>query len=235
MNITVSNATISYAMSGRASAICSGVQMSRLAISAKRPFGAVAFSVASMNPSLVQLLSTTSTPAPSVSARSGRRNPLSASRRRTSLPACASVARLKVLAVAKTVAPHCWAIWTAANPTPPLAAWMSTLSPGLSCAQSNDNRTVNAAAGMVAASTALTPSRDRREEWRGHVENGWRMRLHGAVDALTHFDSLRNPVTQLGDDAGEVAADRAGIAGIEAKDVEHVAKLRPAASTEPCT
>ena len=43
--------------------------MSRLAISAKRPFWAVARTVASTNPSLVRLLSTTSTPAPSVSAR----------------------------------------------------------------------------------------------------------------------------------------------------------------------
>ncbi len=73
-------------------------------------------------------------------------------------PRLRSVARLKVLAVANTVAPHCWAIWTAASPTPPLAAWISTLSPGFSCAQSNASRTVSAAAGMVAASTALTPS-----------------------------------------------------------------------------
>ncbi len=52
-NITVSSATISYAMSGRASAICSGVQISRLAISANRPFLAVARTVASTKPSLV--------------------------------------------------------------------------------------------------------------------------------------------------------------------------------------
>ena len=32
--------------------------------------------------------------------------------------------------MAKTVAPHCCAIWIAARPTPPLAAWMSTRSPG---------------------------------------------------------------------------------------------------------
>ncbi|SKU96994.1 Uncharacterised protein [Mycobacteroides abscessus subsp. abscessus] len=68
-NITVSNATISYAISGRACAICSVLQISRLAISAKRPFLAVARRVASMKPSLVRLLSTTSTPEPSVSAR----------------------------------------------------------------------------------------------------------------------------------------------------------------------
>ena len=56
-------------MSGRTSAICSVLQMSRLAISTNRPFGAVARTVAATNPSLVRLLSTTSTPAPSVSAR----------------------------------------------------------------------------------------------------------------------------------------------------------------------
>ena len=69
--------------------------------------------------------------------------------------------------MAKTVAPHCCAIWIAASPTPPLAAWMSTLSPGFSCAQSNDSRTVSAAAGIVAASTALTPSGIGARNWAG--------------------------------------------------------------------
>ena len=56
-------------MSGRTAAICSAVQMSRLAISTNRPFDAVARTVAATNPSPVRLLSTTSTPAPPVSAR----------------------------------------------------------------------------------------------------------------------------------------------------------------------
>ena len=44
---------------------------------------------------------------------------------------------------------------------------MSTRSPGLSCAQSNASRTVSAAAGMVAASTALTPSGIGASNWAG--------------------------------------------------------------------
>ena len=73
---------------------------------------------------------------------------------------------------------------------------MSTLSPGLSCAQSNDNRTVSAAAGMVAASTALTPSGIGARNWRGHVEPAGERALHGAEDALTDLES-GDPVTQL--------------------------------------
>ena len=77
------------------------------------------------------------------------------------------MSRLNVLAVANTSAPQRCAICTAARPTPPLAAWMSTLSPGVSWAQSNDSRTVSAAAGMVAASTALMPSGIGARNWPG--------------------------------------------------------------------
>ena len=44
---------------------------------------------------------------------------------------------------------------------------MSTLSPGFSSDQSNESRTVSAAAGMVAASTALTPSGIGARNWAG--------------------------------------------------------------------
>ncbi len=44
---------------------------------------------------------------------------------------------------------------------------MSTRSPGFTCAQSNASRTVSAAAGIVAASTALTPSGIGASNWAG--------------------------------------------------------------------
>ena len=74
--------------------------MSRLAISANRPFLAVARTVASTNPSLVRLLSTTSTPAPSVSARIWSAKSVVRESYTCFTPSLRSVARLKVLAVA---------------------------------------------------------------------------------------------------------------------------------------
>ena len=69
--------------------------------------------------------------------------------------------------MAKTVAPRCWASWIAASPTPPLAACTSTRSPGRSCAQSKASRAVSAAAGMLAAATALNPSGAAASNWAG--------------------------------------------------------------------
>ncbi|SKU97026.1 Uncharacterised protein [Mycobacteroides abscessus subsp. abscessus] len=44
------------------------------------------------------------------------------------------------------------------------------MSPGLSCAQSNDSRTVSAAAGIVAASTPLIPSGIGARNWAGTLK-----------------------------------------------------------------
>lgn len=112
----------------------------------------------------------------------------------------------------------------AARPTPPLAAWISTLSPGLSFAQSNDSRTVSAAAGIVAAFHRADPVRDRCQELGRHVEPAGERTLHGAVDPLAHLDS-GDTLAQLRDDAGEVTADRSRITRVETQHVEHIAEV----------
>ena len=67
---------------------------------------------------------------------------------------------------------------------------------------------------------------NRRQQLGRHVEPAGERALHEAVDALTDFES-GSATTQLGDDAGEVAADRARITRVEAKDVEHIPEVEP--------
>ena len=84
---------------------------------------------------------------------------------------------------------------------------------------------VSAAAGMVAASTALTPSGNRRQELNRHVEPAGERTLHGTVDPLPDLES-GHAVAQLGDGAGEVTADRTRVTRVEAQHIEHVAEVQ---------
>ena len=70
------------------------------------------------------------------------------------------------------------------------------------------------------------PVGNRRQQLGRHVEPAGERALHEAVDALTDLES-GDATTQLGDDACEVAADRARIARVQAKDVEHIAEVEP--------
>jgi len=110
-----------------------------LPISTKRPPGASSRSDASVN-SPARELSTTSTPAPPVadenfsSKSSVRESPMWSS----SNPIARRVFHLPRLAVANTSAPQCRASWTAAMPTPPVAACTSTRSPARSPANTDN-------------------------------------------------------------------------------------------------
>jgi len=111
--------------------------MSALPISTNRPPDATSSSEASTN-SPARESSTTSTPRPPVTARNWRAK--SSVRedaiRPEATPSSATSDCLAALAVANTSAPRCLASCTAAIPTPPAAAWISTDSPGRSPARS---------------------------------------------------------------------------------------------------
>ena len=66
----------------------------------------------------------------------------------------------------------------------------------------------------------------RSQQLCGHVEAAGEGALHEAVDPLTDLQAA-HAGPDLGDDAGEIAADRAGVAGVEAQDVEHVTEVQP--------
>ncbi len=68
------------------------------------------------------------------------------------------------------------------------------------------------------------PVGNRRQQLDRHVEPTGERALHEAVDALADLES-GDTLAQLCDDAGEVAADGAGIAWIEAQNVEYVAEV----------
>ena len=66
---------------------------------------------------------------------------------------------------------------------------MSTLSPGFSCAQSNDEPDRQRRGGNGRRLDRAHPVRDRRQELGGHVEPAGERTLHGAVDALADLES----------------------------------------------
>ena len=68
------------------------------------------------------------------------------------------------------------------------------------------------------------PVRHRRQQLGRHIEPAGERALHEAEDALADLES-GDAATQLRDDAGEVAADRSGIARVEAEHVEHVPEV----------
>ena len=115
---------------GRTSAISSGVRMSRRASSTNRPSRARHKRLASMNPSLVRLFNTTSTPSPPVALRICSPKSMVRLSKRCLTPNDFRYCLLGALAVANTSAPAACASWMAASPTPPAPAWMRTRSPG---------------------------------------------------------------------------------------------------------
>ncbi len=111
-------------------ATSSASRMSVLPISLNRPPRGKSRSDASTN-SLASESRTTSTPRPLVVAMKWCSNVRSREEAMwsSSRPSSRSVGHLAGLAVAKTSAPRCRASCSAAMPTPPVAAWISTDSP----------------------------------------------------------------------------------------------------------
>ncbi len=69
------------------------------------------------------------------------------------------------------------------------------------------------------------PVGNRRQQLGRHIEPTGERALHEAIDALADLES-GHAVTQLGDDAGEVAADRARITRVEAQHIEHIPEVQ---------
>ena len=102
--------------------------------STKRPSGASAVKLSSSS-SPARLLSTTSTPRPPVRSSTSAANPGPRELITCSTPIARRNPHLPALAVAKTSAPNRRASRTAACPTPPAAAWISTRSPAFKSAR----------------------------------------------------------------------------------------------------
>ena len=68
------------------------------------------------------------------------------------------------------------------------------------------------------------PVGHRRQQLGRHIEPAGECALHEAVDALADLES-GDAATQLGDDAGEVPADRSRITRVETEHIEHIAEV----------
>ena len=186
--------------------------MSRLAISAKRPFWAVARTVASTKPSLVRLLSTTSTP-----AAAGVRQDL-----------IGEIRSARVVDVFHTHLAQRRAFVGAGGREDGRAVLLCHLDRGQSdTAAGGVNE--HAITGLQLRPVEREPDRQRscgnggrrhraqpvghrRQQLGRHIDPAGECALHEAEDALADLES-GDVGTQLGDDAGEVTADQPGSPG----------------------
>ena len=92
-------------------------------------------------------------------------------------------------------APLLWASWTAARPTPPLAAWISTRSPACTSASWKASLAVVKATGTVAASTWLSRSGLRASKVARTFTRAGKL-PGGKPHDLVADPELRDPVPQ---------------------------------------
>ena len=110
-----------------------------------------------MKPGPVRLLSTTWTPSAPVASRISSPNLVWRLSNTCSTPSDRRYDCLGALVVAKTSAPAAWANCTAANPTPPVPAWIKTRSPAFSPARSNESKADAKTVGNVASAAGAMP------------------------------------------------------------------------------
>ena len=128
----------------------------------------------------------------------------------SSRPSSRRASHLAGLAVAKTSAPRCWAIWIAAMPTPPAPAWISTRSPGLQAGEVDEavvgGEEDDRHRGGLLEGPALGDRREQRA--LGDRQRAEGARRSGPSPGRRAARSL-DLGADLDDDAGALAADRA--------------------------